>query len=439
MTNSARADPDDDGRNERDGSTRRRMLQASAGTATVALAGCLDTVDVFGGTPEADETVTVGVLAPNPEKDVSGRAIERSARVAVELLNENDGIDGTDVELVVGNTAGDPLEARREYHRLVLDEEVDVTVGISTSEVLEHLIDDIAEQETVHITAGAATTAPTDLVRDEYEDYKYHFRAGPINEYDLGQAQIDFLNDMAPDMGWESIALLAEDYSWSQGAWDTFQTRRDELPVEIVMDRRYAPAIDDFTDLYDEVEAAGADAVFISTAHTGNAAVLDWQADERPFEFGGIHVPMQYPNYYDALGGACEFGIGQSSAPMGAELTEETPRFESAYEERYGVSMPVYTGYFAYDAVSLFAEAVEQAGSLESGEIVEALEEIEGFDGSAGTIEFYGRDHEYPHDLVYETGETLYFQWQEQNGEGTQEVIWPEEHATSDYVEPDWF
>ena len=415
---------------------RRRFLEAAAGVTTVSLAGCLNTYETVAGSPEDDkEIVTVGVLAPDPDSDFSGRAIERSARVAVERLEGE--IDGLPVELAIGDTGGSPAEARREYQRLVLDEGADVTVGVSTSEVLAHIIEDVAEQETVHITAGAATTAVSDLVAEDYERYKYHFRAGPVNEYDLGRAQIDFLTDMAPEMGWESIALLAEDYSWTEGPWKTFQERRDDLDVGIAMEERYAPAIDDFSELYDEAESVDADAVFITTAHTGNEAVLDWAGDERPFEFGGIHVPLQLPTYYDAMNGACLHAIGQSSAPLGADVTEESSVFEDLYRNAYDESMPVYTGYFAYDAVTLFAEAVEQAGTLEADALVETLEEIE-FTGSAGTIEFYGRDHEFPHDLRYREGDTLYFQWQEEDGEGVQEVIWPDEHATADYVEPDW-
>ncbi|WP_049921646.1 ABC transporter substrate-binding protein [Halopiger djelfimassiliensis] len=441
MTDSHRATEEPasaDGTSRRHGVNRRRFLGTTAvGATTVATAGCLDTYESVVGSSGGDEPVTIGVLAPEPESDPTGRAIVRSATVARNLLNDDDGIDGKPVELVIGDTNGSPLEAERQYERLILDEGADVTVGMAKSEALEGIIDNIAEQETLHITAGAATSSVSELVREEYEDYKYHFRAGPVNDFDLGQAQIDFLDDMAGDLGWDSIALLAEDYEWSQGPWETFRTQQTELDADIVLEERYPPAIDDFSDLYDEVEAAGADAVFISTAHTGTDALLDWAGTERPFEFGGIHVPLQYPNYYDATNEQCRFAVGQSSAPLGADITEETSTFEDAFQSTHGVSTPIYTGYFAYDAITLYAEAVEQAGTRESGQLVDVLEDIS-FTGSAGEISFYGKDHDYPHDLEYRKGETIYFQWQETDGSGSQEVIWPPEHATSEYVEPDW-
>ncbi|THE63916.1 ABC transporter substrate-binding protein [Salinadaptatus halalkaliphilus] len=422
---------------------RRHVLGAVAGTSIGSLAGCLETYEtVAGSADETEETITIGVLAADPDGDYLGQSIVRSVRLAVDQLNEEDGIGGAPVELAVGDTNGNPLEGRREYQRLVLEEGADVTIGVGTSEVLVELAQDIAEQETVHITAGAATTAITDLVRDQYDQYKYHFRAGPVNEYDLGEAQIDFLQEMAPELGWESIALLAEDYSWSEGSWETFQEQRADLPLDIAVEQRYPPATNDFGAIYDEAEAADIDSVFISTAHTGTDAVLDW-AGQRPFGFGGIHVPLQLPTYYEATNGACRYAIGQSSAPLGPDVTPESEALRTAYQDAYGESTPVYTGYFAYDATMVFAQAVEQTstdGSTvmpEADDLVETLEEIE-VAGSSGTIEFHDRDGEYPHDLIYREGDTFYFQWQEQDGEGVQEIIWPEEYATAEYVPPAW-
>ncbi|ELZ03523.1 ABC transporter substrate-binding protein [Natrialba asiatica] len=434
-----RPTPTTAGQQTQHGLRRRQLLATAAGAATLSTAGCTETYDtIVGSETDGDETVTIGVLAPEPENDFNGRAIVRSAQVARDLLNETGGINGRTVELAVGNTSGSPLEARREYQRLVLEEDAAVTIGVSTSEVLETIIDDIAEQETLHITAGAATSSVSELVREDYERYKYHFRAGPVNDYDLGQAQIDFLGDMAPELGWDSIALLAEDYGWNRGAWETFHDEQSAIDLEIAMEERYPPATDDFSTIYETAEAEGADAVFISTAHTGTDAVVDWTAQKRELEFGGIHVPMQLPTYYDAVGGACQFAVGQSSAPLGAEVTAETSSFEDAYQDAYGESSPVYTGYFAYDAVTLFAEAATQAETVDSADLVPVLEDIE-FTGSAGQIEFYGQDHEFPHDLAYNRGDTLYFQWQEDDaGNGVQEVIWPDEHATAEYVTPEW-
>ncbi len=426
---------------------RRTLLRTTGGTiAGVSFAGCLSSYETMVGSSAEEESVTIGVLAPDPDSDYIGQSIVRAAEVAVSELNENGGIDGQDVDMVVGDTNGSPLEARRQYQRLVLEEGADVTVGVFASEALMNIMGDIAEQETIHLTSGAATTAASRLVHEEYDRYKYHFRVGPNNDADLGQMQIDLIDDMGPDLGWESVALLAEDYQWTERPWEVYQEQLGDTGVEIAMEERYPPATDDFSELYDEAESVGADAVFITTAHTGNEALLDWsypnrpdpEPQPRPFAFGGIHVPMQLPAYYDMVGGACRYGVGQTSATATSTITEKTQPFVTAYQDAFDGSNPVYTGYHTYDAVMLFAHAVEESGTLDADDLVGTIEDAS-FTGAAGTAEFHDRNHEFTHDLIYRKEDTLYFQWQEnEDGEGVQEVVWPEEQATADYVTPPW-
>ncbi|WP_049927695.1 ABC transporter substrate-binding protein [Halopiger goleimassiliensis] len=427
---------------------RRRLLTTAAGIGTASLAGCLGDRDlgdiVVGSTDGSEEPVTIGVLAPDPDGDFIGRSMAQAASVAVDELRNRGGIDGHDVELVVGDTAANPLEARREYHRLILEEGADVTVGVFDSPSLEYLMDDIAEQETLHLTTGAATARASELVREEYDRYKYHFRVGPTNEYDLGLSVVDFVNEMGPEIGWDTIAVLVEDYPWADGPWQVYHEQFPWTSVDVVLEERYPPAIDDFEGLYDRVAEAGADAALVGTAHTGTEALLDWSYPNRPdpdpepygFAFGGTHVPMQLPTYWERTGGACRYGFSNVSATATSDVGALTQQFVSDYEDAFG-STPIYTGYHTYEAILMYAEAVEQEGSLDADDLVPALETMS-FDGATGTIEFYDRDHDYPHDLEYRKSETLFFQWQERDGEGVQEVIWPEKHATSDYVHPHW-
>ncbi|WP_440770787.1 ABC transporter substrate-binding protein [Natronorubrum sp. DTA28] len=439
------------GSNAQSGSLDRRSLlkMTAGGTAGISLAGCLSSYESITGASDDEETITIGMLAPEPESDFVGRSMAQAAAVAVDELNENGGIDGTEVELAVGDTNGSPLEARRQYQRLILEEGADVTIGMFASEALVNIMDDIAEQETIHLTAGAATQIASRRVHEEYDRYKYHFRVGPTNDVDLGRAQINFMNDIATDIGWESIAVLAEDYPWADEPWRIYQDQLADTPVDVVMDERYPPATNDFSEMYDDVAEAGADAVFISTAHTGTDALLDWsypnrpdsQPQPQPFAFGGIHVPMQIPTYYEDTNGACRYGLGYSAATEESEITEVTPQFVDRYHDAFD-SYPQDMGYYTYDSVALFAEAVERTGTTETDELISELEGIE-YTGATGTVKFYDTDHAHAHDRVYDVDDDstvgIYFQWQENDdGEGVREVIWPESYATSEYVTPPW-
>jgi len=420
----------------RRGLDRRQILKTTAGGAAgLSLAGCLDTYGTIVGSDDP-EPITVGVLAPGPNSDTTGRSNVRGAQIAIDELNENGGILGREVELAVGDTNRSAPEGRRQYQRLVLEEGADVTVGVATSEVLEGILDDVAEQETVHLTAGSVTMTPNELISQQYEKYKYHFRVGPLNGHDLATHQIEFLNDMGSELGWESFAVLVEDYIWTESLWDVYQ---EELGDDVTFWEQYPPETDNFTEIYDEIATTDADAVLEAVAHTGATSLVDWNRSQQPFGFGGVHMPMQSPSYYEQVDGNCEYAVGYTNVTPTSNR-DRAKSFINEYQSRHNGTSPIYTGYNSYDAVHVFAQAAKDAGTLDSDELVTTLEGIS-VAGTTGTIEFNGPDEEFPHDVKYgeEYVHPVYFQWREgEDGTGVQEVIWPDDQATGNYVEPDW-
>lgn len=420
---------------------RRTFLKATgAGSASIAFAGCLGD-----GGEEVGDSISLGVLAPNPESDPIGASQANSARVAAEELNDNGGIAGAEVDVIVENTAGSPSTGQQRHRELVIDDDVAMTTGIFQSEVLMGVIDSMSQQETIHITSGAATAEASRLVNEEYDEYKYHFRSGPVNDAHLGQDLVRFADEYFEELGWDSVAVLVEDFQWTEPISDILDEQLPDTGADIEFNTRYASGTEDFTPLYDDAEDAGVDAAFVVMAHTGNEAIGQWAGQQRPFAFGGIHVPMQIPAYWDLTDGACEYGISFTSATATSEITDRTIPFADAYREQYETT-PVYTGYHTYDAIMAFAEAVEALdGSLDQDELVEQLEG-QTTTGTAGPMDFYGPDHQYAHDVQYahetegdaEGMEPVYFQWQDEDG-GSQQVLFPDRHATSTYQQPEWF
>lgn len=441
--------------------SRRQALAATGAAGLAGLAGCSggggsndddgnnDNND--GDSGDTDEpqsmedplsdrdTVRIGVLAPEPSSYPIGASIANGTRLAAMQLNENGGIGGAEVEVIVKDTEETPQTGRNRYGELVRDENVDLTTGVFTSEVLLAIMDDIAGAQIPHMTAGAATPEASARVNESYDQYKYHFRTGPINAHHLGQFMVEFLDTKNDDIGWESVAVLVEDYKWTEPVSAVLESKLGDTGVDVAMTQRYASGTEDFNPIYNEVEDSGADAAFIAMAHTGTPAVVQWAKQQRPFDFGGIHVPMQLPSYYDAVSGACAYGVTQNSATPTAEVTDQTVPFANAYNDEFD-SYPVYTGYISYDAVNQFAAVLEESGDVGADAVVSGLE-ASSYTGTAGTIEYYGRDNEFAHDVKYgqDTVWPIFQQWQpDGSGSGTQEVIFPDDLATADYQSPPW-
>ncbi|MFB6269603.1 MAG: ABC transporter substrate-binding protein [Halobacterium sp.] len=418
----------------------RRSVLKTAGlgvTGMAGLAGCLG-----GGGGGQSGPVTIGVLAPHTgTENPIGNSIAEGAKLAANQLNGEDGVLGEDVEVVVKETNEKPQTGKDKYQELTVGEEVDVTTGVFTSEVLLNIMDSIASQETVHLTTGAATPEAATMVNENYDEYKYWFRTGPVNAHYLGTNMVDFADAKFSDMGWESVYVLVEDFAWTEPVDSVLEENLSDAGVEVVGKNRYASGTKDFSTIFDQVEESGADAAYVAMAHTGNAAITQWAKQQRPFAFGGIHVPAQLPSYYKLVKGACRFAVTQNSATPTSEVTEKTVPFADAYKEQVG-KYPVYTGYITYDAVKQYAAAVEAAESRAADDVIGELESST-FTGTTGPINYYGHDADYTHDVVYDAeGEDgvrpLWFQWQEQDGSGKQVTVSPESLKQGSYRKPPW-
>ena len=427
---------------KRRGLDRRGVLRATGGGALgVALSGCLDVLGVA-GSDEGSGPIRIGVLGPDPRRDPMGRSISQTAQLAAEQWNDEGGLLGRDVEVVTGDTKGSPLEARRAYHKLILDDNVDVTMGITESLVMEHLLDEIAKFETLHFTTGATGYAATDRIRGNYDLNRFHFRT-MLNDNQLVGNLYQAIAELFPQIGWESAAVIGEAYPWTEQVVDAFAGEMPNLGVEVTMHRRYPPQIDSFVGMYEEIETTGADAAWVAMAHTGDEALLDWAREQPSFGFAGIHVPMQLPTYWEIVNGACEYAMTTQSATAESDITPVTTQYATDYQQAFDGELPVYTGYLTYNALLLYKEAVEAADSFEEDDVIEQLLQLD-LEGTTGEFSFHGPDDPFPHDPAWdpedpESPGSILVQWQgDGSGGGTQEVIWPNHIATADYQTPSW-
>ena len=440
---------------------RRSFLKATGvGAGAVTLAGCTTTQDGGdggdggdgsdggdggdGGTDTGDGgmdlpgTIKIGALGPIDSP--MGDSILKSANLAAKEIKANGGIGGSDLEVITKDTKDDPSTTRQGYQELTTGENVHATVGIFGSENLLSIMGNIAQAKTPHLTAGAATPEAPARVGDDYERNKYWFRVGPVNAVFLAESQIQFAKDRFESMGWEKIAFLAEDYKWTEPITSVIKERlENEVGVEVTQVQRIAEGTEDFTPIYDRLESQNVDGAYTALAHIGTTALVQWAQQQRPFGFGGIHVPTQLPVFYDATKGAAISTFSQTTATANSPVTDKTIPYAEAYADEYDGALPVYTGYSAYDAVYMAANAIEAAGSVEGDALVSELEGMS-YTGTSGTIEFFGQDGEFPHDVKYgpDLAQGIYFQWQTEGEEGVQKVIWPDDLQQAEYQAPPW-
>lgn len=415
---------------------RRRFLTAvGAGATGVAVAGCLgDEVD--------EDAITIGSLAPDPATNPVGMSIRGGVELGVRELNENGGLLGEEVAHINRDTEGRAGRARSAYHDLVIDRNVDVTMGTFVSEALLGIIDEIADEQTLHITSGSGTPEVSDLVHEEYDRYKYHFRVGPFNSIHLGRSLVDFADLFFDEYGWERVAVLIEEAEWTAPLAEVVEAELPELGFEVTSIQEYSLDTGDFSPIYDDLEGDDIDLAYTAIAHTGEAAVTQWFSQERSFEFGGILVPAQFPIIWAALDGAVEYSFTQTTATPTSEITPLTVPFTERFVDAFD-NEPVYTGHISYDAVMLYAAYVEEAGTTDPEELIPMManNEVEVMGTTSRELEFYGPDSPHAHDSVYDKeswtageGSPVWLQWQD----GEQVTFAADPVADGDYQSPPW-
>jgi branched-chain amino acid transport system substrate-binding protein len=398
------------------------------------------------GDSELGDTLTIGAVASDPGNDPITDSIVKGAETAAQELTDNGGVLGaSDVEIVVGDAGENASAAGDAYSSLVLDEEVDVTIGNFFSEGLIEILDSVADQQKLHLVTGASTVEMSNNIREDYERYKYLFRVGPFNNVYLGQTLVDFADAYYQDtLGWESTVVLREEAAWTPAAADVLDAQLDDLGFDVVDRVSYSPTTENFNPILGDVQSRGVDGVTTLMASSGAVVAGQWAAGGYDFGMGGIHVPAQLPNIFDQLGPAINNVWTVNTASQGATITDQTDPFTQSYLDQHGQT-PVYTGYLAYDAVHLLAAYAEEVGSVDDDDLVDAMETNE-LDVTTSTFENFrfwepGEETQngetYPHDVAYdraawlENGNSapIINQWQD----GSLEIVAPEGQATADY------
>lgn len=422
-------------------SPSRRTILKTVGAASVGgLTGCM------GSSDNSSDTVTIGTVGPMNAR--AGNDNVTGAQIAVDELNDDGGILGSDVEVITkDNNENDPGVAKQRYQELVLEEEVDMVTGGWLAPAIEQMLEVDKDTNVPHFYLGSATSL-TDKLQNDFSTYQNAFRVGDDIREAAGN-RVNQFSEIFSSLGAENIAFLFEDLGYNVGMEPILS---DGLGSEfdIRVNERFPADTEDFTSLFDTLEEQNVQAVFLEAFITGTQAVLQWADQQRDFLLYGSIGSFQSPTGWQNSSGACEYAMGNSMSIPGAGRNDLTVPYQQKFLDRAD-HYPAYVGSIAYPGVMAFAEAAEEAGSLNNDDVISALEDIT-LETPLGTADFQGEDSDFPHhtikdtDHIYQQG----FQWQEKDGEGleedefypdsggVQECIWPSKDSTQSPVKPDW-
>lgn len=335
-----------------------------------------------------------GVAAPHDEAAVN------AARLLVDQINQQGGLRGVPINLIVRNEDG-PVDAKvAEFRQLVLDERVDAVVGITSSSKCLAVAPVAEELRALYISAICANHRLS-----EERKYRYVFRTSSHAAME-NVAAARYVLRVKPDL--KTVAGINYDYAYGRDSWEIFVGALKKLKPDIrvvgeiwvrFLETEYSAPITQLLSLQPDV---------IHTVNWGAGLTAFIEQGIVRRLIGGRSLIVMTTGLLDQ---ARRLPPGVLFSGRGYHLQHPDPRkhrgnreFIEAYRARFG-KLPDYTGYYMAQSILGLKAAVERAVDRKRGqwpsteEIARALEDLK-FDTPRGQV-WIRPDHEAEHEAIW--------------------------------------
>ena len=335
----------------------------------------------------ATETIKIGAIlgVTGPAANLGGPEA-RTLEMLVQEINKKGGIKGNPVELIIKDSSASPEKAISFAKQLIDEEKVFAIIGPSTSgETMK--IKTLAEDGKTILLSCAAAEAIVKPVG------KYVFKT-PQNDSHAVRKIYDQMKKAAIS----KIGVVSSNTGFGKAGKEQLEKLASEYGITIVANEVYDKEATDLTAVVTKLKAAGVQAFVNWSIEPAQAIVIK---NARQI---GLEIPIFQSHgfgniqYAKAAGPAAEgviFPAGRllvaDSLPADNKQKALLTKYKKDYEARYHEDASTFGGH-AYDAFTILVKAIETAG-LDKEKVRTAIENTQGFVGTAGIFNFSAQDH----------------------------------------------
>ena len=333
----------------------------AAALALASLAACRDAV-----APPPDPVAPPDTVAPHPEPNpiiiggsrsatgglrTEGLNMARGFELAVKMLNEDGGIGGREVQLVLHDDESSPRRAAEIYLELATDDSVDLLIGPYASSITSAVVP-VAE------AARRPLVTPLAASHSIWGGLSRQWSVQVMNNArdNLGGAVV-----VGARMGAETVALVYENSAFPVSAAEGVRATAAEHGLEMVMDEIFPVGGADHAGLVAQAQAAGAD-LLLGGGYTEDALAFVGAVAEAGYKplLSSWTIGPSEPGFPELVGidpARCVLGNAPWTAGLGTSGPLATnATFVERYVAEYG-SEPGYTAAAGFGAIELLAEA----------------------------------------------------------------------------------
>ncbi len=328
------------------------------------------------GTAGAADTIKIGLMAPlTGFAAADGASVQNSVLLAVERVNQEGGLLGKQVELVVYDDRADGKEAVAIARKLIQQDRVVGVVAGSYSTPSRATAPIFQDEEVPFVAAYAVhpdiTTAGDYCFRNGF--------LGMVEGKSAGYTAVQLLKA-------KRIALLTSDNDFGRTLAEGFKAYVGKYASdeEIVYAQTYPMKEKDFKAYLSKIKEINPDLIFASGYYFQTGPIIK-QAREM-----GITTQIlgeegaDSPKTLEIAGEAAEGFV------IVTNLNRDDPRqevqaFLTEYEKRYNIQ-PDMVGASAYDAFMIICDAIKRAGTTDGKAVRDAIAATKDFNGLTGVI-----------------------------------------------------
>ncbi len=321
---------------------------------------------IFSGCQAEEDTIRIGTISPNTGAlMVYGQSMTSAYKMAVEKINQQGGVLGKQLELVIKDDKMEATETVNCMNSLIADG-VDLVIGSVTSGCTA-AITDIANEE------GVLLLTPTATENNIAGGDDYVFRVCFADNFQ-GAVAAKF----AKELGYDRVGVMycASD-AYSKGIYDAFAKACEILNVEIAEVQTVADVAmtQDFYNQWSALATSGVEFVFAPFYYYTVGPYLVPQARQAGYD--GI---IMGGDGYDGAN-ALQYQTGDLQAfnqvmfinhYFSGDGNEVVSQFVQEFKGRFGYAPDAFTA-LAYDSVFIMADAIERAGGWEPQQVRQAM------------------------------------------------------------------
>jgi ABC-type branched-subunit amino acid transport system substrate-binding protein len=360
----------------KEGRLRRKTALASSVAALLVLAACSSGTD--SAAPAADAgPVKVGVLTDMTGAfGIVGKSNEAVAKFAINEINENGGVLGRQLEMVLADSATDAAIATQVASRLVNQDKVAVVVGGVASFTRVAVRDVIADKgNTLYIWPAS-----------------YEGGECSANVWNTGSApnqQVDPTVEFLLAEGKKTFFLAGSDYLYPRNILARVRQVVEAGGGSIVGEEYVPLDMTDPSNLVSKVLAANADVLFEVVVLPGTAPFIKGVVDGG--YKGKIAGTLFDEGINPLIGAQAEGLIGMQDFYLSVTdpfTQSQVAKFNEQHPEAAGLFSATFNAPAWYRSIYLWKAAVEKANSFDTAAVNEAMDSISLEQSIGGPVSF---------------------------------------------------